>query len=93
MQAVGSRAEVGHGTAHHTSGGLTKADLVFDPSDGRWKSKSKAGKVPPQLKPFIKAHEKVLAKRKGKDSFEDHVIKKGTKAYKEFMRTAKKLAK
>ena len=27
MKAVGSRAEVWHGTAHHTSGGLTKQQL------------------------------------------------------------------
>ena len=27
MKAVGSRAQVWHGTAHHTSGGLTKKDL------------------------------------------------------------------
>jgi hypothetical protein len=25
--AIGSRAQVMHGTAHHTSGGLTKGDL------------------------------------------------------------------
>ena len=27
MQSVGSRAQVWHGTAHHTSGGLTKKHL------------------------------------------------------------------
>lgn len=27
MTTVGSRAQVYHGTAHHTSGGLTKGDL------------------------------------------------------------------
>lgn len=29
-QAVGSRAQVMHDTAHHTSGGLTKADLKYN---------------------------------------------------------------
>lgn len=29
-RAVGSRAEVMHGTAHHTSGGLTKKDLKYN---------------------------------------------------------------
>lgn len=29
-RAVGSRAEVMHGTAHHTSGGLTSADLKYN---------------------------------------------------------------
>ena len=28
QKRVGSRAEVWHGTAHHTSGGLTKGDLT-----------------------------------------------------------------
>ena len=30
MKAVGSRAQVWHGTARHTSGGLTKAQLFKD---------------------------------------------------------------
>jgi hypothetical protein len=29
-RAVGTRAEVMHGTAHHTSGGLTKKDLKYN---------------------------------------------------------------
>ncbi len=29
-KAIGSRAEVMHGTAHHTSGGLTKGDLKYN---------------------------------------------------------------
>lgn len=29
-RAIGSRAEVMHGTAHHTSGGLTKKDLKYN---------------------------------------------------------------
>jgi hypothetical protein len=38
---VGSRAEVMHGTAHHTSGGLTKADLKYN-KYGRIVSKAKS---------------------------------------------------
>ena len=38
---VGSRAQVWHGTAHHTSGGLTKGDLVYDEETQRIKSKKK----------------------------------------------------
>ncbi len=38
---VGSRAQVWHGTAHHTSGGLTKSDLVYDEETQRIKSKKK----------------------------------------------------
>ncbi len=30
LRAVGTRAEVMHGTAHHTSGGLTKKDLKYN---------------------------------------------------------------
>ena len=30
MHAIGSRAQVMHGTAHHTTGGLTKADLKMN---------------------------------------------------------------
>lgn len=30
MRAVGTRAEVMHGTAKHTSGGLTKKDLKYN---------------------------------------------------------------
>jgi hypothetical protein len=32
-KAVGSRAQVWHGTAHHTSGGLKKSDLFQDDQD------------------------------------------------------------
>ena len=37
---VGSRAEVFHGTADNTAGGLTKKDLIKDSNDGRIKSKA-----------------------------------------------------
>jgi CBS domain containing-hemolysin-like protein len=37
---VGSRAEVFHGTADNTAGGLTKKDLMKDSNDGRIKSKA-----------------------------------------------------
>ena len=35
---VGSRAEVFHGTAAKTSGGLTQRDLMLDPNDNQIKS-------------------------------------------------------
>jgi DVNP family len=63
---VGSRAEVFHGTAYKTSygaDGLTKEDLVMG-DDGRIKSKLKAGKVPTQLKPWLKAVDKAMKKKK-----------------------------
>jgi hypothetical protein len=43
-QAVGSRAEVMHGTAHHTSGGLTKHHLKYN-KWGRIVSKAKSEKA------------------------------------------------
>lgn len=45
VRAVGSRAEVMHGTAHHTSGGLTRKDLKYN-KHGRIVSRraSEAGK-------------------------------------------------
>ena len=43
---VGSRAQVWHGTADKTSGGLTRKDLAFNKKTGRIvsKRKSKLGK-------------------------------------------------
>jgi hypothetical protein len=45
VRAIGSRAEVMHGTAHHTSGGLTRKDLKYNKA-GRIVSRkaSEAGK-------------------------------------------------
>uniref|UniRef100_A0A6C0I0I7 Uncharacterized protein n=1 Tax=viral metagenome TaxID=1070528 RepID=A0A6C0I0I7_9ZZZZ len=42
--AVGTRAEVMHGTSHHTSGGLTKKDLKYN-KHGRIVSKRKSEKA------------------------------------------------
>ena len=92
QQEVGTRALVGHGIAKRTTGGLTQADLVLG-EDGKWKSKKKAGQIPPQLAAFSEARKQILDKRKKKESFEDHTIKKGTKEYDAFMKKAKKLQK
>ena len=92
QKEIGSRAEVGHGIAHRTTGGLTQADLVLG-EDGSWKSKKKAGQIPPQLVAFSEARKQIVDKRKNKSSFEDHMVKKGTKAYEDFMKKAKKLQK
>lgn len=42
--AIGSRAQVMHGTAHHTSGGLTKGDLKYN-KYGRIVSRKKSEKA------------------------------------------------
>ncbi len=44
MKRVGSRAQVMHGTAHHTSGGLTKKDLKMN-KWGRIVSRKKSMKA------------------------------------------------
>lgn len=44
MHAVGSRAQVMHGTADHTSGGLTKTDLKYN-KWGRIVSRKKSMKA------------------------------------------------
>jgi hypothetical protein len=43
-KAIGSRAQVMHGTAHHTSGGLTKGDLKYN-KYGRIVSRKKSQKA------------------------------------------------
>lgn len=52
MPAVGSRAQVWHGTADHTSGGLTKKDLM----------KNKHGRIVSRKKHFTAKREKRLVK-------------------------------
>lgn len=44
MKRIGSRAQVMHGTAHHTSGGLTKKDLKMN-KWGRIVSRKKSMKA------------------------------------------------
>lgn len=44
MKRIGSRAQVMHGTAHHTTGGLTKKDLKMN-KWGRIVSKAKSAKA------------------------------------------------
>ena len=82
---VGSRAEVFHGTADKTSGGLAKKDLMM--KDGRIVSKAaskaskKALKSNPKFQAFIDAAKK-------KDSF-CLVPAKGSKSYKKIIKDSK----
>ena len=55
-QTVGSRAQVMNGTAHHTSGGLTKTDLKKNPKTGEIVSKHKAASE--KKNPWIEAVKK-----------------------------------
>jgi hypothetical protein len=82
---VGSRAEVFHGTADKTSGGLVKKDLMM--KDGRIVSKAaskaskKALKSNPKFMAFIDA-----AKKKASFCL---VPKKGSKSYKKIIKDSK----
>lgn len=84
MKSIGSRAEVMHGEAEHTSGGLKKKDLKLDRKDGRIKSKAqvKAGKANPALKAWLssqKAAKKELDIGKGEFSLMKGDLLKETK--------------
>ncbi len=83
---VGSRAEVFHGTADQTSGGLMKKDLKM--KDGRIISKaaSKASKKSLKSNPKFKAFIEVAKK---KDDCFCLVPKEGTKAYKKIIKDNK----
>lgn len=81
MKATGSRAEVMHGAAKSTTGGLTKKNLVLDKKDGSIKSKAmkKRGKED-HLKEWRAAVEKAR-KKLGLKGF--HALSKDSELYKE----------
>ena len=54
VKAIGTRAEVMHGTAHHTSGGLTRKDLKYN-KHGRIVSRKASERGKKALKHLIKA--------------------------------------
>lgn len=69
---VGSRAQVMHGTAHHTSGGLTKGDLKYN-KWGRIVSRKKSQKAKKENR-LVKLGFKT---RKGKFGLADKKTRKG----------------
>ena len=82
MQTTGSHAQVYHGTAKHTSGGLTKKDLVVN-KHGRIVSRKKMMQGKKALKYLIRAGYKA---KKGSFKLFHKTAKKGTRRAK----TAKK---
>ena len=84
-QTIGSRAQVFNGTAHHTTGGLTKKDLKKNPKTGEIVSKAKSAgeKKNPWIVAVAKA-KKALKIKKGGD-FEDHKLEKGSPLYEKAM--------
>jgi hypothetical protein len=86
---VGSRAEVFHGTAQSTSGGLNKSDLMM--KDGRIISRaaSKAAKKSLKQNPKFRAFiELAVSKAEKKDHF-CQSPKKGSKSYKKISKDNK----
>jgi len=87
---VGTKAQVGHGTADRTAGGLTQNDLTRG-KDGRWKSKKQvaAGKKNPGLKAWRGALDKAGAFKDGQFK----LFTKQSKVYKEAKKIMKKKKK
>ena len=86
---IGSRAEVFHGNADNTSGGLAKKDLMM--KDGRIVSKAasraakKSLKKNPKFQAFV---DLAIKKAEKKDTF-CLVPKKGSKTYKKIIKDSK----
>lgn len=77
---IGSRAEVFHGTAERTSGGLTAKDLMLDAKDGQIKSVAAHQAAIERMKKEGKKHlTKVFKPKKGAFTLQP---KEGTKEYK-----------
>ena len=89
MPTVGTRAQVLHGEAHHTSGGLTKKDLKVSKVSGEIVSKKKAKSA--TKSPW--AHATELARKElGLTGFVAFNVGKDGKAlYKKTMEIYKKL--
>ena len=81
---IGSRAEVFHGTAAKTSGGLTQKDLMLDPNDGQIKSVAAHKAALKRMEREGKKHlTKVFKPKKGKFALQP---KEGTMEYKKKMK-------
>lgn len=77
---IGSRAEVFHGTAERTSGGLRAKDLMLDPKDGQIKSVAAHQAALERMKKEGKKHlTKVFKPKKGTFALQP---KEGTAEYK-----------
>ena len=86
---VGSKAQVLHGTADKTSGGLEKKHLKKNP-DGRIVSKKQSKGLHPKMKAWGDATKIVMDARKS-DKFVS--IKKGSALYKKVKKEYKDLLK
>jgi hypothetical protein len=87
MHTVGSRSEVYHGNAMHTSGGLKKSNLKRT-KDGRIVSRKASAAAKKTMSPCFKAFASLAKKSKGSDF--SKMPKKGTKKYKALLKNCKK---
>ena len=92
MTTIGSKAQVFHGTADETSGGLRKKDLKIT-SDGRIVSIKQSKGLNPFAKAWSDATKKVMEARSKKKKEEFQPIKKGTPIYKKIQKEYKALVK
>ena len=84
MKPIGSRAEVFHGTAEKTTGGLRAKDLMLDPNDNQIKSVAAHKAALKRMEREGKKHlTKVFKPKKGKFALQP---KEGTKEYKKKMK-------
>jgi hypothetical protein len=85
MKPIGSRAEVFHGSAEKTTGGLRAKDLMLDAKDGQIKSVAAHQAALDRMKKEGKKHlTKVFKAKKGKFALQP---KEGTKpTYKKKMK-------
>jgi hypothetical protein len=82
MSGVGTRAEVWHGNAHHTSGGLTKGDLANKGGRIISKAQSAAAKANPALKAWRDSVKKAGGYKKGEFvPLEGKVLEKARKVF------------
>jgi hypothetical protein len=89
MLTVGTKAQVFHGTAGKTAGGLIKKDLFQDVKDGRIKSKAQSAAA--KVNPGLTAWRSALEQAGGlKEDAKFKPIKKGSVVYKKAKKIFKK---
>ena len=91
MLEIGSRAQVFHGTAKQTSGGMKKKDIKKT-DDGRYVSKKKSNNLNPALAARAEATKKIMDERKRMQG-KFQAIKKGSALDKKIKKETKKLLK
>ncbi|ACH46865.1 unknown [Feldmannia species virus] len=94
MKTIGSRANVFHGTARKTSGGLVKGDLKLN-KNGSIVSKKNSLRAKRTESPLLKAWRKAVKNTYEKPKYAGKfcIIKKGTPFYREVNAEYQKILK